>query len=205
MEVRDRIIEGAGKLFLTEGIRRVTMDYIAKKLAISKRTIYEMFQDKTELVKATLEYLTRKHDEEFNAIQKDAGNVIEVIVGVLQVGVTSIKQVSPLFLDDLELHYPVLCEETIVRRRRESMLNFEHLITRGIDEGMFRADLNVRLVAKIFIEQMNAMNNRNVFPPDEYPAVELFETLFLNFIRGISTLEGIRKLEELLLNRNELK
>jgi TetR/AcrR family transcriptional regulator, cholesterol catabolism regulator len=198
MEVKERIVEGAGKLFVTEGIRRVTMDYIAKRLAVSKRTIYELFNDKTELLKKALEHLMQRNEEQYEEMKADADNVLEVIVASLRYGVSTIKEISPAFFEDLETHYPAIWNEKITQRRKESFYDFQELVSRGIQEGMFRPNLNVKMVAKIFVEQMNAMNRKDIFPPDEYPTVELFETLFINFIRGVCTLEGIQHLEDLL-------
>jgi AcrR family transcriptional regulator len=198
MEVKQRIIEGAGQLFIKEGIRRVTMDYIAKKLGVSKRTIYELFKDKAELLRSCIQYIMLENDARIVEVQNKASNVLEVVIGALIYGSKAIKEISPVYFEDLELHYPVLWQETINYKRDETCGNFQSLLNRGIDEGYFRKGLNVKLVAKIFIEQMNAMSRKDVFPPDIFPASEVFETLFLNFIRGISTMEGIKELERLL-------
>ncbi len=201
MEVKQRIIEGAGQLFIKEGIRRVTMDYIARKLGVSKRTIYELFKDKTELLKACLQHIMLENDAQIEEVQKKASNVLEVVIGALVYGSKAIKEISHVYFDDLEVHYPLLWQETINYKREESYNDFQDLVKRGISEGYFREGLNIKLVAKIFIEQMNAMSRKEVFPPDLFPASEVFETLFLNFIRGISTVEGIKELEALLEDR----
>lgn len=201
MEVRQRIIEGAGQLFIKEGIRRVTMDHIAKKLGVSKRTIYELFKDKTELLRACLQHIMQENDTRIEEVQSKASTVLEVVIGALVYGSKAIKEISPVYFEDLEVHYPLLWQETINYKRDESYGDFQALVNRGIEEGYFRQGINVKLVATIFIEQMNAMSRKEVFPPDVFPASEVFETLFLNFIRGISTMEGIKELEALLESR----
>ncbi|GAO30905.1 TetR/AcrR family transcriptional regulator [Geofilum rubicundum] len=201
MDVKQRILEGAGQLFIKEGIRRVTMDYIARKLGVSKRTIYELFTDKTELLKACLQHIMQENDARIEEVQNKSSNVLEVVIGALVYGSKAIKEISPVYFEDLEVHYPVLWQEIVNYKREESYQDFQALVNRGIKEGYFREGLNVKLVATIFIEQMNAMSRKEVFPPDLFPAAEVFETLFLNFIRGISTMEGIRVLEVLLESR----
>lgn len=201
MELRQRIIEGAGQLFIKEGIRRVTMDYIAKKLGVSKRTIYELFKDKTELLRACLQHIMLENDARIEEVQSKASNVLEVVIGALVYGSKAIKEISPVYFEDLEVHYPLLWEETIHHKRDESYCNFQSLVLRGIQEGYFREGLNVKLVARIFMVQMNAMSRKEIFPPDLFSASEVFETLFLNFIRGISTMEGIKELDALLESR----
>jgi TetR/AcrR family transcriptional regulator, cholesterol catabolism regulator len=201
MDVKQRILEGAGKLFIKEGIRRVTMDYIARKLGVSKRTIYELFKDKTELLRACLQFNMQESDARIEEVQNKSSNVLEVVIGALVYGSKAIKEINPVYFEDLEVHYPVLWQEIVNYKRKESYEDFQALVNRGIKEGYFREGLNVRLVATIFIEQMNAMNRKDVFPPDLFPAPEVFETLFLNFMRGISTMEGIKELDVLLENR----
>ena len=205
MEVKERIIEGTCKIFMAEGIRRVTMDYLAKKMGVSKRTIYELFPDKQGLLRATLEFMFHRHDNHFNELAKSTSNTIEFVVGSIKVGVASIKEINPIFVDDLERHYPKLCHEFLIMRKRDTINEFQQLVDRGIREGMFRQGLNINLVAKIFVEQMELTHRKDIFPQDEYPAIELFETLVINFIRGICTLDGIRELEKLLESNQGLQ
>lgn len=198
MEIKERIVDGARKMFMSEGIRRVTMDHIAKRLGVSKRTIYEHFTDKTQLLEATIEESTRLHDEYLQGVYTKSNDVIELVVAGLKFGVASLKEINPIYIDDLQLYYPKVYDCSINQSRRELVSDFEELLTRGIEEGFFRSNINVKLVAKIFMEQINAMNNREMFPVYEYPTSELFEALLLNFTRGISTLEGVKKLDCLL-------
>lgn len=202
MEIKERILEGAGKLFVTEGIRRVTMDYVAKKLGVSKRTIYENFADKTDLLKACLKRMYAINDENFRCLKEKSTDVMDIMVGSLRFGVSAIKKINPQFFEDLEIHYPLIWDEMVAIRRNQMMKDFEKLLLQGAEQKIFRDSLNVKMVAKIFIEQMNMMGRKEIFPPDEYPTTELFETLFINFTRGISTHEGINRLEELLQAEN---
>ncbi|HLW08099.1 MAG TPA: TetR/AcrR family transcriptional regulator [Marinilabiliaceae bacterium] len=198
MEIKERIVEGARKMFMSEGVRRVTMDQIAKRLGVSKRTIYEHFTDKTQLLEATIDESTKLHDEYLKDVFTTSNDVIELVVAGLKFGVASLNEINPIYMEDLQLYYPKVYGCSINQRRQELTSGFEGLLTRGIKEGFFRSNINVKLVAKIFMEQINAMNNREMFPVNEYPTSELFEALLLNFTRGISTLEGVKKLDCLL-------
>ena len=72
------------------------------------------------------------------------------------------------------------------------------LLERGKQEGLFRSDVDTKLVSRIFYEQINLIHSKEAFPVDEFPRKELFENMFLNFARGISTPKGMEVLEELL-------
>ncbi len=197
MEVRERIIEVAGKMFFREGTRRITMDAIARRLGISKRTIYEVFKDKTELLKAVVDTVIAQIEEDSENMKKQASDSMELIMLVIEYGINAIREINPVYFEDVETRYPKLWNDTLMRKRERVLTDFQDFLSKGIEEGYFRKDLHVPLVARIFMEQMNVMHRKNIFPSGEFAADEIFEMLFLNFIRGISTSAGIKKLEEL--------
>lgn len=199
MDIRERIITGAGKLFYSKGIKRVTMDDISTEIGMSKRTIYENFRDKTEILRATVDFLNDKHRQEVDQMQSESGNVMEVIIKILRYGLKSIDLVSPMYLEDLQKFYPLLWEETIQKGRISAQKQLQGLLERGKKEGLFRSEINTGLVARIFYEQLNLIHSNEAFPIEEFPRKELFENMFLNFARGISTRKGVEVMEELLV------
>jgi len=199
MDIRERIITGAGKLFYSKGIKRVTMDDISTEIGMSKRTIYENFRDKTEILRATVDFLSDKHRLEVDQMQSGSGNVMEVIIKILRYGLKSIDLVSPMYLEDLQKFYPLLWEETIQKGRISAQKQLQDLLERGKKEGLFRSEINTGLVARIFYEQLNLIHSNEAFPIEEFPRKELFENMFLNFARGISTRKGVEVMEELLV------
>src|SRR5690554_3066002 len=100
MEIKERITRGAGNLFFSHGIKRVTMDKIAAEVGMSKRTIYENFNDKTDLLRASLDFFQEEHNRNLERMTGQAHNVIELIIGIMHYGIESIRVVSPVFLDD---------------------------------------------------------------------------------------------------------
>ncbi|RCW31043.1 TetR/AcrR family transcriptional regulator [Marinilabilia salmonicolor] len=199
MDIRERIITGAGKLFYSKGIKRVTMDDISTEIGMSKRTIYENFRDKTEILRATVDFLSDKHRQEVDQMQSGSGNVMEVIIKILLYGLKSIDLVSPMYLEDMQKFYPLLWEETIQKGRISAQKQLQDLLERGKKEGLFRSEINTGLVARIFYEQLNLIHSNEAFPIEEFPRKELFENMFLNFARGISTRKGVEVMEELLV------
>ncbi|MFO8002549.1 MAG: TetR/AcrR family transcriptional regulator [Marinilabilia sp.] len=200
MEIKTRIMEGAGFLFFSRGIRRVTMDELASEVGMSKRTLYENFNDKTELVKATVNYFQRQHEGHIREMSNNSDNVMEVIIGILRYGLEGINRVNPLYLEDLRKFYPGVWDETVKKSRESSQKQMRELLERGKEEGLFRENIDARLVARIFYEQINLIHNNEAFPVEEFPRKELFENMFLNFARGISTPKGVEVLEQLLNN-----
>jgi AcrR family transcriptional regulator len=200
MDIRNRIIQGAANLFFSQGIRRVTMDDIATELGMSKRTIYENFKDKTEILNATEDFFQAEHDHNLQFIMERSSNVMEVIIGILRYGIEGIKRVNPLYLQDLLKYFPKVWNETVQKSRDSGQQQLQHLLERGKAEGLFRENINTKLVSRIFYEQISLIHSNEAFPIEEFPRKELFENMFLNFARGISTYKGIEVLEELLQN-----
>lgn len=205
MEIKERIIKCAGKLFFTRGIKRVTMDEIASEIGVSKRTIYENFNDKTQLLKEVLDYFQHEHDCNLKRMTEEADNVIEVIIGILHYGLESIKMINPLFMEDLQKFYPRIWDESFRKSRESGHMKLQRLVERGKREGLLRPDINPHLVAKIFYEQITLIHNNEAFPVDEFPRKELFENIVLNFGRGISTPKGVETLEKLLSDPDSTK
>ncbi|MGQ1889852.1 TetR/AcrR family transcriptional regulator [Thermophagus sp. OGC60D27] len=197
MDVRERIMREAGSLFFARGIKRVTMDDLASAVGVSKRTIYENFNDKVDLLKAAIGFFQSQHDQNMKGMIEKSDSVIEIIIGMLHYGYESFKVVNPVYLEDLKKFYPEIWDDSIRKSRESSHDKLQHLLERGQKEGLFRIDVNSRLVAKIFYEQIFLLHNNEVFPVDEFPRKELYESVFFNFTRGICTGKGIALLEQL--------
>lgn len=198
MEVKERIVQEACRFFLNEGVRRITMDEVARRLGMSKRTIYEHFRDKTELLHSCMLQSFARNDAEIAQLEGNCEHLLEFVLRILDYGSHSVKIINPAFFEDLRLYYPKLYNEMVAYRREAMVDQLRKLIEQGMKGGYFRQGTNAALVAKIFMEQMLAMNRRDVFPPELFSQSELFETLFLTTIRGISTKNGLQELDQLL-------
>lgn len=198
MDTREKILRRASQLFFTRGIKHVTMDELAMEVGISKRTIYEVFKDKYDLLQASIHFFQNEREQLLKNIIDHSENVIDSIVRMLNLGLESTKLVTPIYLHELKKFYPEVWDETIRKSRESSHDKLQKLLDRGKQEGVFRDDINSRLVARIFYEQMFLVHNKDIFPEEEFPTKELYENIFLNFARGICTLKGLKMLEELL-------
>lgn len=198
MELHERIIEEATQQFFRYGIRNVTMDDIAASLGISKRTVYEKFKDKTELVQSCLKEIARNHEERNQQIISGSGNVIETIFAFMQEGIKTMNCINPVFFLDLKKFYPKVWSSVHEENVRTAQNLTHKLLRKGLNEGVFRKDINIPIVSKLFHEQMNLISDESVFPKEEYNHVEVFKNLIINFMRGISTTKGIEIIDKIL-------
>jgi len=198
MEIRERIIEEATRQFLQYGVRNVTMDGIAASLGMSKRTVYELFKDKTSLVHSCLEVLSEKHKSKNEEIQHSSKNVIETIFAFMQEGIKAMNAIIPVFFRDLEKLYPKTWDNLRMENEKEALNLSQELLHKGISEGLFRQEINISIVAKLFYQQMNLLADEKIFPRNEYNYSDVFQSLTINFMRGISTTKGIELIDKML-------
>lgn len=191
IELRNRIIRESSKLFMKLGVRNATMDDIALLLGISKKTVYEVFENKTELVVSCLRHMMIEREHLFLEVTASAKNVIEEMIILMNKGIKAINAINPVFFCDVKKYYPNIWQELYDEtQKRHRKLTYDRL-QRGIAEGFFRNNIDVEIVTILFQAQMDILSNEAVFPPGQYDFADLFRNLIVNFVRGISTKKGI--------------
>jgi TetR/AcrR family transcriptional regulator, cholesterol catabolism regulator len=191
MDYRQKIIEEGATMFRTYGIRAVTMDMLAANMGISKRTIYEVFSDKDELLKGVLKWMLVKQRELMTKIFSESENVIEAIFKMIDLMTDHFQRMSPAFQMDMQrLHRDV-------QKNREELIDLPYLsnnseiLNRGIKEGVFRDDIDVEITNKCMLEVARMSNDKNVFPPDDFANKDVIRNFYINYLRGISTRKGL--------------
>jgi AcrR family transcriptional regulator len=167
------------------------MDDIAEKLGISKRTIYETFKDKNELLLSCFEEYSNERYQANEAIIKDSQNLLEAIFLFIREGASMMNSLNPAFFSDLKRYHNDLW---VIASKQQNEKNYNlayRLVRKGINEGIFRKDINIDIVVKIILEQMKFMVDNEVFPSDKYKRSEVFSNIVINFTRGIATDKGI--------------
>ncbi|HHJ11203.1 MAG TPA: TetR/AcrR family transcriptional regulator [Bacteroidetes bacterium] len=192
MDTKERITSESLKLFMRYGIRSVTMDTIAENLGISKRTIYELFSTKDELIKACFNHISAEDEKQYQEILKNSGNVIEAFLHSIRRSVELMKSISPLFFHDIKKYYPEIFNCTGEEHSKRGYDRIIHFIKKGKEEGYLRKDINEDITTKLIMEQFNIMGNEELFPPDKYNRSKLLENIAVNFVRGIATEEGLK-------------
>jgi AcrR family transcriptional regulator len=206
--MRQRIIEGAIKIFIQQGIKATTMDDIAKQLGVSKRTIYEHFRDKRELLAMMIEYAHIQAKKEDTEILDSAKNVLEGFLKLLRKKRSEMNVKMMKIVIELKRYYPEIidCETKKDALPNHGVGNIEKRLMKGIEEGVFRADLNPKTSAFLFSEQARLFFTEQLDKIDlssigdsDISALQVFSDLFLNLLRGISTTKGIKIIEKYVL------
>jgi AcrR family transcriptional regulator len=197
---KQRIIEEAAVMFRTYGIRSVTMDMLANQMGISKRTIYEVFHDKDELLQGVLIWMQDRQSQLINKIMNDSDNIIEAIFKIIDHMMDHFQNMSPAFQLDIRRFHLELFRDMNEKIELPYYRNNTEIINRGIEEGVFRNDINVTIITKWMFEVIKQVNDRDLFPPEEFSGKEVLQNVYINFLRGISTLKGLE-----LINKYEIR
>ena len=191
MDYRQKIIEEGARMFRTYGIRAVTMDMLASQLGISKRTIYEVFSDKEELLKGVLKWMVEKQREVMTSVFNESENTIEAIFRMLDLMMDHFQKMSPAFQMDMKRLHMDLKKNPGELVDLPYFSNNSDILMRGIREGVFRDDIDVEITNKCLLEVARVTNDRNVFPPDYFENKDVIRSFYINYLRGISTQKGL--------------
>jgi AcrR family transcriptional regulator len=198
MDFSERIISTAIKLFKKFGVRSVTMDQIAAEAGASKRTIYESFKDKSDLLAACLQV----HEDEIIAFHekliKESANIIDAMFKVAEFHIASIENTNPLFLLDIQKFYPNLWDENMRRISHNKLQEIRRFLEIGQKQKLIRSEINLDLACRI-IHQLSTMAlSPDILNNSKYNGDEVFNNTIINYLRGITTEQGT----ELLLSHN---
>lgn len=191
-DLKERIIATATEAFTSNGIKSITMDDIANRLGISKRTLYEVFADKESLLKACILKVQTERDRYLQGVYEQSHNVLEVILAVFQKSIEIFHSTNKRFFEDMK-KYPKVYAMMRDRRNSDSEKTMSFFKS-GVEQGIFRADINFAIVNLLVREQFDLLLNTEICK--EYPFIEVYESIMFTYIRGIATKKGAQVLEE---------
>jgi len=194
-QTKDRIMEAAHELFYQYGIRSVSMDDIARHLAMSKKTIYRYYQNKEDIVHACCTLDLQGHCSNCQDINATSENAVHEIIGIMRFLSGMFARMNPNLFFDLKKYHP-RSYRAFRQFKEENMLGMvEENLRRGIREGLYRDDIDVSILSRLRIEQVELGMNAEIFPPERFDYVKVQLTLLDHFLHGIVTLEGLKLIE----------
>ena len=192
----ERIILGGEELFLKAGIKSVTMDDIARHLGMSKKTIYQFFKDKNELVVALVKKKLQDDEDQMCDIIKQSGNVIEKMINMMKCSEEIFSRINPIVIHDLQKYQSDAWKQFQDFKSGVLMGTLEDLLTEGIKQGYIRPDIDVKIIARMRVTQVELGFNTSVFPVAEFNPWKVQQQFLEHFNYGICTLKGYKLLNE---------
>ena len=188
----DHIVKIATKLFLKHGVKSVTIDRIVKELHTSKRTVYNHFKDKTSLLTACLATYHAAVKQENERVIEEGNNAIESMGHLLQHIIRRANVVNPNFFNDILHYYPGLLYQSYRKTGNFAHKNLEHLAQWGIDDGIFRADLDVEVASKTVLAMLKMLKDNDLYPIEKYSKERLTFGILIPYMRGLCTEKGLK-------------
>jgi AcrR family transcriptional regulator len=199
----NHILEKVTGMYLRYGIKSVTMDDVSRELGISKKTLYQYFSDKNDLVKKSIDREIERIHKSFNDIINQDLNAVEEILEYNKMATRIIKTHSSSALYDLKKYYPDL-HDNVLKIWSERM--YELILTnlqKGKSQGLFRKDLNDEVIAKLHVSRIMVMTENSLFTHEEMVSKEVAREIYIYHIHGIANSKGLEILEKN-LKKNEI-
>ena len=196
MEAKKRILAKSAELFLRFGIRSISMDDIANNLGMSKKTLYQYYADKDELVHAMITGHLSGMEQDCGRCGEQARDAIHELVLTIDQIMEEFTSINPIVIHDLEkFHFKAF----------QAFLDFKNrflagFITKnlewGIREELYRPELNVEVLTKFRLESMMIPFNVSVFPPGKFSLAETSGVVIDHFLYGLVTVKGHKLIQK---------
>lgn len=192
-QLRKRILDVAAQEFRTKGIKSVKMDDIANLLSISKRTLYEIYDNKEQLLMESVREEFQDFDRSMQEVCDNPDlNVIDIVIEFYKLKIRSMSMVVPTYYYDLQKYPDILDWLNSQRSQRQS--ESTKFYERGISEGLFRSDVNYDLISDVSNGVMDYVMEQQLYT--RYPLTEIFRNVVLLYIRGFCTVKGVEELQK---------
>lgn len=192
LSLKDRILDTAMKAFAEQGVKAVKMDDIAASLGISKRTLYEIYDTKEQVIFEGLRRYHRMKSERVMAFAQDSNNdVLDMVIFLYQTHIKETGNLKPAFYDELG-RYPLI-EDYLKQQRQKNLNDFKDFLQRGVDEGFFREEIDYDIVLHIFEALSDYLRSTRLI--EKYTFEQIFFNMVFVTLRGFCTSMGIEKLD----------
>jgi len=195
--MQNEILIKAKELFLNHGFKSVTMDDLAKELGMSKKTIYQFYQDKTALVSAVTDHLFEHISTGITCICNGEKNPIEEMFAIKEFSRSALQDEKSSPHYQLQRYYPKIFA-LLVRKQFQTIQDCtQNNLKRGIELGLYRSDIDLAFVTRIFFAGFKAVRHEELFPSENFDKNKLFNLHLTYHLRGIATPKGVEIIDQI--------
>lgn len=188
-----KILDKSDELIRQFGARALTMDLLAKELGISKKTIYQYFDNKAALVYACVTRDLEKSQQHISSIVTDSKDAVEELVNIGAYFVEQFRQMQSGIMYELEKYFSDSWDLIREHKMGFALGVINTNLERGIKEGLYRKDVNKDVVAKFYISKTDMIFNQQFFPYPQYKVTEIYLELLKYHLHAVATPEGLEK------------
>jgi hypothetical protein len=188
--MQTKILFKARDLMLQSGLRQVTMDDLAHQLGISKKTIYQYYKDKDDLVKAVVNLELKDHELICKDCKSKAENAIHEMFLLMENMKAMTQTMNPNSMMELEKHFSSSFD--MIKNHKDEFLFslIKQNLMKGIEEGCYRKDLDIDIISKFRLETVFIPFNLHLFPLSKFNSLEVHTQLMEHFVYGLMTIKG---------------
>ncbi len=191
----EKIIQKSEELFMRYGIKSITMDEVARHCNMSKKTIYQYFPDKDSLVKTIMEKHMAEDVGKIDVLMKQNFSALEEVLKISEFMKKDIQEIHPSVLFDLKKYHSSAYELFEKHRDGHFIQVVSRNLEKGISEGVYRPNIDVRLFSRLRVMEVEAMFDRNLFYEPEWDLFKVQLYFIDHFVRGLVTAKGLQQWE----------
>jgi len=193
---KENILDKVFEMYNRYGIKSVTMDDVAGMLGMSKKTLYQYVTDKKDLVEKVIERIIEEKDCQQKKVYGKSLNAIEEIFELAQIMNDHVKNYNPTMEYDLKKYYPELHQKISNARREKMYESVSENLNKGIESGIYRDQMDVDIITKIFVSRVELSFDNPLFQPEEITSAKVFKEMMTYHLHGICNSKGLDILNE---------
>jgi AcrR family transcriptional regulator len=190
INTRDRIRQKADELFMRYGLRSISMDDIANALGISKKTIYQFFADKNELVDAVLEVTLNQNKQNCDRNRTLSGNAVEEIFKSMDTAEQIFRNMHPSVIFDMQKYHPQAFTMFLKHKNEYLYSIVSKNLERGIKEELYRPEIDIDVLSRYRVESMMMAFNPEFYSTQKHNLAEVEQQLIEHYLFGVASLKG---------------
>lgn len=190
-----KIIEKIRAYPFREGIGGLTIGELSQAIGVPVDSIMKYVENEAQLVEKVLDFERDSFKRIFDEYNFEGVNAIDILLTVSKEMAEKFRNISPALTFDLKKYYPELYQEHLSKRQNFIFEKIRINLQKGISQGMYRDDLSIELISRLYIARLIDLHDPNFFPPEQFSFEVLFNVMFESFIRSIAKPEGLEYFE----------
>ena len=203
MDNKERILKEAQSLFEQHGMKRITMDDIARELSVSKKTLYQYFKDKEELVMSVAKLYISEQEDQMNDIRQRSKNAVEELAFMMECLTEMFTKTNPELFYDCRKYYPEAWSLFFNHKENYVVKKVTDNLRWGKRDGYYRGDINVDVISRLRLQQVKDCMDPSVFPSNKFDFKTVHIECFRHFMHGIMTPKGLSLLQTYIKKKNK--
>ena len=189
------LLNKSRELFMKNGVKSLTMDEIAKEMGMSKKTIYQFVDNKSELINLTMKDFLDDERRQMEDILKNSGNSVDEMISMIDYFLQVVREFNATTLHDVQKYYPETWNMYNDYRFNFMLGLIKDNLNNGVREGYYRNDMDTDIIAKIYIMAVEILLNQDMFPSKQYSFLSIYREFLGYHLRGIVSAKGLKYLE----------